>query len=239
MNSHDMICSIYDGVLNVIYSSGVIERAEAYDLRDTIQFYFRDGRVMSVNIPKSVELDSVYLKQFGIGITEDGVYFLLQSWRKGLFCFELETGRMVWHYKRKQAYELVVRKAIVICRFFDQCVDAIDIMSGTCVAHYPLGIRTKFIPLNDEYYLVGPKRRKYYLLDNTLSPILCLQDNQLNPNLFDTFIIHSAEFTNDGIIISGFEYAYDAHAFAIRSGCVDEFIEKSRFSRYLKLELYT
>lgn len=236
MNIKDMISSSKGGDLSVTYIRGSVTYAESKEWTNMVTFFDRNDQVSTVDVSNYLKLEHSYQSQFGICLTDDGKFFFLQSWNSGLFCFERETGTLVWHCKRKKPFELVVRNRTVVCRFLDQCVDAFDIDTGNIVAHYPLGFDTIFRPLTDDFYLVGPKRGKYFVLDGDLSVVGTIPYASLNPNMFDTFIVNEANFVAGGISISGFEYSSNAHSIAIRSHTLDEFAEKSRFSRFVAID---
>ena len=236
MNIKDMISSSKGDYLSVAYIRGIITYVESKEWTNVLTFHDRNNKPSTVDVSDYLELDHSYQSQFGVGLTDDGKFFFLQSWKSGLFCFERKTGTLVWHCKRKKPFELVVRDRTVVCRFLDQCVDAFDIDTGDVVAHYPLGFDTIFRPLTDDYYLVGPKRGKYFVLDGDLSITATIPYASLNPNMFDTFIINEAKFVAGGISISGFEYSRNAHSIAIRSRTLDEFTENSRFSRFVEID---
>ena len=236
MNAKDMISSSNGGGLSVVYNRGFITYGESKEQTNILTFHDRNGQRTTIDVSDYLKLDHTYQGQFGIGLTDDGTFFFLQSWNSGLFCFERETGTLVWHCKRKKPFELVVRDRTVVCRFIDQCIDAFDINTGEVVAHYPLGFDTIFRPLTDDFYLVGPKRGKYFVLNGDLSVVVTIPYASLNPNMFDTFLVNEADFVAGGISISGFEYSDNAHSIAIRSRILDEFIEKSRFSRFVAID---
>lgn len=238
MNIKDMISSSIGGDLVVKYTRGFIAYVESKEWTNVLTFHDRSDGRSTIDVSDYLKLDHTYQSQFGIGLTDDGKFFFLQSWNSGLFCFERETGALVWHCKRKNPFELVVRDRTVVCRFLDQCVDAFDIETGDIVSHYPLGFDTMFQPLTDDFYLVGPKRGKYYILDGDLSVVATIPYASMNPNMFDTFIVKEANFIVGGISISGSEYSSNAHRIAIKSRTLDEFTEKSKFSRFVAIDFH-
>ena len=234
MNYKNMKISMQDGVMTILYNCGMIQKVILKRFSGTIRFYLHNGDMFSCDISSYLLPDIVYLHSFGISITEDGKYFFVQSWEKGLFCFELPSGTLIWRSKLKKAYELVVRESTAICRFMDQCVEAIDIPTGEVVAHYPLGWSAKFYPLDDSNYLAGPKRGKYYLLDHQLLVKETIPYQKLNPALLDTCMIIDAEHAPGGMIISGFEYMDDYYHEQKLMGNTD--MEQYRFSRFVPLD---
>lgn len=159
MNLHDMTCTVKDHTLEILYAHGPAEKAVVDRFTGIITFHMRDGRTIYADTTKYVFPETSYLQQFGIGITEDGKLFFIQSWEKGLFCFEVESELLRWHYKRKKAYNLVVGKSSVICRFFDHSIEKLDIATGEVIACIPMGYGTNFHVLTTNLFLVGPQQK--------------------------------------------------------------------------------
>lgn len=236
MNTKNMVISLKDGELTVLYDCGVVQKAVLQDYVGRISFYTRDGTMFSCNISEHVRAEAVFLEAFGISIAENGSCFLIQSWEKGLFCFALPTGELLWRSKKRHAKDVVLLPDRVICWFYEQCVDAMDIRSGEVLVHYPLGYDTDFLPLNDEFYLAGPKRGKYYVLDRKLEVCEVISYQRLNPALLDTCQIVDAVAVPGGITISGFEYMDDYYREQKLMGNWD--MEQYRFSRFVPLDSF-
>lgn len=202
-----MTCIIRDNYLEIVYDCGSVEKATVDQCTGIITFIMRDGKVIYTNVTDYVLPETAYLKQFGICITSDGKYFFIQSWEKGLFCFELETGSLHWHCKRKKAYNLAVGKHGIICRFFDQYIAKLDIATGEIKAHVPMGHGTNCYSLTDDMLLVGPKRKMYYIIDHDLKKVAVISESEMNPHLFDSFIITKACLSEDRLLITGYEYS--------------------------------
>lgn len=199
------VCLKYPKLI-IEYASGVVARTELDETSGDIVFFHKSGEVIVQNVPRHILPGVTYLKQFGISITNDGMYYFIQSWEKGLFCFELQTGCLVWHCKIKRATDLVVLKNSVICHFLEQSVCVLDLSSGEIQYRVPLGFDTHFFPLTDDYYLMGPKRHIYHLVNSSLKTIAQIPMIALNPNAYDHFIMLRADVDNGGICIFGFEH---------------------------------
>ena len=236
MNSKNMTISLDSGELTVLYDCGVIQKAVLQEDSGRITFYTRDGNIFSCNISEHVRADAVYLKTFGISIAENGSCFLIQNWEKGLFCFALPTGELLWRSKKRHANHVVVLPDRVICWFYEQCVDALDIRSGNVLAHYPLGYATVFLPLNDDFYLAGPKRGNYHVLDHNLEVCEAVPYQRLNPALLDTCQIVDAVAVPGGMTISGFDYMDDYYHEQNLLG--NKGMEQYRFSRFVPLDSF-
>ena len=235
MNSKNYTISQNEWLMTTVYDHGAIAKTILEKDSGVISFCLRDESVYRIDITKHFFPDSIFLHQFGISVTEDGNVFFVQHWESGLYCFELPSGKLRWKSKLRHPYEIVVHKDTVICRFLDQCVDAISIRTGEIVAHYPLGYDKNFLPLSDTYYLVGPKRSRYHIIDNNLSICATIPGKLLNPSDFDNFIMLEANMHPKGILISGFESSSELEqqcCFEGRFG-TDQF----RYSRVVEIDL--
>lgn len=236
MNKKHMACSYEDGQLTITYLIGPVAFAIVKDISGEIIFHMRSGTEICLDVTEILFPDVGFLNQFGISITHDGKYFFLQSWESGLYCFELETGSLQWHCKQKKAYDLVVTKDNVVCRFFDKCITVLDIQLGKPLVHYPLGCDKIFLPITDDFYLVGPQRGKYHIIDEGARKIYRIPYELMNPHLFDNFIINDVSFVTGGIEIVGFEYNLKGFMDATKCKPLDNGIDMYRFSRFIALE---
>lgn len=235
MNEKDMSVQGTLSGFTVMYSYNDISKVDVNCNIDSFVFSFADGRIVTVNVSEFVEMSKAYNQQFGITLTDDGTRFFVQSWESGLFCFDIATGNLIWHNKQRKAYNLATKGNVALCRYYGKCISIIDIESGQIIQSYPLAIGTTFKPLSQDYYLVGPKRGYYHILDSKLERQARVSVAKLNPNALDTFIIHQASLTDNGIVVEGVEYTGDLFRAAIRAKTSDDFIEKSRFVRQISV----
>lgn len=233
MNINDMSIQLTESGFNVLYDCAVIRNAEVNCNIGTIRFTYWDGTSVYVDVSKFVEMQTGYNRQFGITLTDDGKLFFVQSWEKGLFCFHVQTGMLLWHNSQKKAYRLASKGDIVLCQHFGQCISAFDGRTGAIIRKYPLTTGTTFKPLSQGYYLIGPKRGSYEIIDYNLERRAKIPIAKLNPNAMDTFIIQEASLYKNGITVSGVEYMGEAFRASIKSGESDAFMKMSRFERQI------
>lgn len=105
--------------------------------------------------------------------------------------------------------------------------------TGVVSQNYPLATATVFEPLSREYYLFGPQRGYYEILDSNLDKKAKVPAMELNPNGMDSFIIQDAVLIENSIVISGVEYTTKEFLPSVKSHQSDEFIERSRFARHV------
>lgn len=231
MNTKNMSIQRTDSGFSVVYCGNVISRADVNCNMGMIWFSFINGQVITVDVSEFVEISKAYNLQFGITLTDDGMRFFVQSWELGLFCFETKTGKLLWRNKQKKAFQLATHGNVVLCRYSGKCISAIDIETGSVIRSYPLTSGTTFNPLSPDYYLVGPKRGYYEILDNSLDKQAKVPIAKLNPYAKDTFIIQEASLTENGLAVTGVEYTTTEFLAAVKSKQASDFIENSKFVR--------
>ena len=192
--------------LSISYDSGAISQTDIYSSNAQMVFTFVGGEQLEVDVSDYLPLDIVYLAQFGLSLTDNGEYFFLQSWERGLFCFATRSGELLWHRKEKRASEVVVHRESVVCRY-DHRICKISISTGELLSAYPISAEADFVSISDTWILTGPKRNKYLILDENLREIAKIPQKLLNPKAYDHFIIQDAEWTRDGLRITGVEYS--------------------------------
>lgn len=235
MNIHNM--TIFQDGRNMLveYDCGPIVKAFTNCDKKTIMFYYFDRPPVAVDVSVVSEISFAYNSQFGITLTDDGTLFFIQNWETGLYCFETATGNLKWHHKRKHAFETATKGNLVFCRFLDECLCVIDTNTGCISKRYPMGYGTILEVLSDDYFLSGPKRNKYELLDWNLQIIERIPSKVLNPKELESFIIQKALLTGNIITISGVEYSDRLHRNPHSSGSLGNFPESGYFKRTIQL----
>ncbi len=221
--------------VTVLYCNGNIRQVVLDAEKNALQFQFINNSVHEIDVSAFVELDAVFLSQFGVSVTEDGTRFFIQSWESGLFCFDIQTGALCWHHGRKRAYNLVVNKTELLCQFHDECILLIDINSGDIMDSYPLSCNSVFVPITNNYIIVGPKRNRYIVMDAKLSVKAKIPVKEFNPNFYENYIVQKADFTSNGIKISGVEYSNKSLTTAIRENTLPRLIASSTFARFIEM----
>lgn len=221
----------------IAYRRGEIVKADINTDLGKIDFYFRNNDFFSIRLPEIASVSTPYNSSLGLSVTLDGNYFFVQNWESGLFCFETRTGALSWHNKKKKAAELVVIDHEVICHFRGKCIERIDVATGNTLRTYPVGSQSIFQPLNDTLYLIGPKQKKYIIIDHALTEFRSIPQHQVNPHQMSSFIVRDAQLTSTGISISGVEYSGEALRAAIESKSVDTLIQDSTFVREVLIDL--
>ena len=173
-----------------------------------LSFEFESGEIRQFAFPKYY--CSVYNSQFGISVTKDGKRFFTQSWRDGLFCYSLETGELLWRFKRKHAWKIILNDEKLVCFFKEWGAAAISVSDGMLINRYPLSTDLGVCHIVDEtHMMLGPKRDTFSIIDLDLNEQYRIPFSVLNPGNFFSFLIQKAEMKDGCLTISGCERAFD------------------------------
>lgn len=231
MSVFDMSIVQTENGFDTVYSRGCICRVKANCRIGVLEFYWENGRIECVDISNMVEISVSYNSQFGISVTEDGTMFFVQSWESGLYCISTSTGELIWHLKKRKAYEVFINKDQVVCRFFNSQAYSIDIKTGEILAIFKLSHDSIFVALSDEYILTGPKRGKFFVLNFAVVTLATIPEKKLNPYAYENFIVQKASISNSGILLAGVEYSNEMMTIARKNKSIQALLSNSHFSR--------
>ena len=206
MNINDMNIIQMTGKMEVTYYRSPVSKAVLYYSKKIVTIHYpdRDPVTVDVSVIPGESIDS-YCVQFGIVLSDVGDLFFLQSWEKGLYCFEIATGVLRWHYKLSRAFETATKDRLVFCRFVDKCLCVFDADTGTLLKRRPMGVYTTLKVLSNNYFLSGPKRNKYEVLNWDLEVVEHIPVKELNPYEDPNFCILCGDLSGNQLTISGWE----------------------------------
>ena len=75
-----------------------------------------------------------YLFQFGTPVSNDGKLLFMGSWEKGLYCYVIETGELLWHMKSTRITKIVVYDTYLIAARYGYYLAKINIATGEIIA---------------------------------------------------------------------------------------------------------
>lgn len=188
------------------------------------------GDVNTIGMPSEIKLES-YNEQFGISFSETENCFFVQSWEKGLYCFDMSEGAMLWHNKQRHASDILVDKSCIFCYFVGCGILKLDIKTGNSVERYSFVGNGIFKIVDEKMFLIGPKRHKIMLLDKSFEVIRSFGEKELNPNMCENFIIRQAHVSDNLLLISGIEYSNDEMLKCIKENCLERIGADSVFER--------
>ena len=139
------------------------------------------GDTKNLKIDKRIEPIDVYHEQYGIPVSDTHDCFFIPSWLKGVYCCDLDTGKIRWNYRLKHATEIFLYDDYLVCAFQDIGLRKIS-YEGIEMAMYPMGTWTACFRLNEPYIFFGPSRNVYYIIDTrTMSVCSKIKSRLLSP----------------------------------------------------------
>lgn len=161
-------------------------------------------KIWKVDLDHSIEDLDVYHAQYGISISEDHSCFFIGSWTKGLYCCDINTGKMLWRYHLKHCNEVYTYKDYLVVGFREIGLRKLS-YDGNEIERYAITTEQIFSKLEDPYVFVGPRRGKYFVIDTrTMNEVHSIPESAIT-NYGDTLIILDVSGTPDEIHIVGFE----------------------------------
>ncbi|GEM_PF-6070029 len=219
-----------NGGFETVYPEGsAVVRSISDNTECTLTFELASGEKRCFSFPKWFV--SVYNRQFGISVTKDGKRFFVQSWTKGLFCYSIDNCELLWHFKRKHAWQIIMDNETLVCFFSEWGAASISVFDGTLIDRYPLSTEIwECRIVNEDYMLLGPKRGAYIILDACLKGLYLIPCSALNPGHFSSFFVRKAELHDGVLTIEGIERSYGEPV--LDNG------EKNRFKRSIRLDRF-
>ena len=114
------------------YFSGPVERVCVLsthpDDPESLEVLFRDGsQYQWTNRNVSI----AYHRAFGISVSRDGRFLFVQTWDKGMFCYDVKTGAQVWRTKRRFGItNIFVNESTVLVHQHERALQLLDIETG-------------------------------------------------------------------------------------------------------------
>lgn len=91
------------------------------------EFYnFEGNLVVSIKLPLEY-----YNTQFGVSINYENTLALVQCWEKGLRCYSLSDGTMLWKNSLKKVEKIVIYGRYALCQISSKGLYKINIIDGT------------------------------------------------------------------------------------------------------------
>ena len=129
----------------------------------TVVIEYRDGRVFEW-LEKN-DLNNAYNGQFGLSVSLDGRFVFVQSWEKGLFCYNAQTGDLVWRTKRRFGItNIYVNEKTVLCHQHDKALQLLDIETGEVIKEKTPARDWGFTYLKEGYIICHTSARKWEII---------------------------------------------------------------------------
>ena len=173
----------------------------------TVVIEYRDGRVFEW-LEKN-DLNNAYNGQFGLSVSLDGRFVFVQSWEKGLFCYNAQTGDLVWRSKRRFGItNIYVNEKTVLCHQHDKALQLLDIETGEVIKEKTPARDWGFTYLKEGYIICHTSARKWEIIrTEDLETVEEIPDKLFGKG---EWCINSIRLTEDGKLVwRGFQNEFD------------------------------
>jgi hypothetical protein len=150
--------------------------------------------------------ERVFNSQYGAPISPDGKYLLIGTWYKGLYCYDIRTGELLWKKGPGKVRKIIPIENYVIVEMCNRGIIKRDIGTGEIVTELKMsGIECLFQISNNEIF-AGPKRNVYYVYQiPDFIEKYAIPGSILNPNECLSHMIRDCQKNEGCIVVSGFE----------------------------------
>ena len=141
--------------LTTAYFGGAIEQVRVthpeWEAPHEVEVLFRDGsRYHWPNFQVSV----AYNGQFGISVSKDGQFLFVQTWEKGLFCYDPRTGNRLWRTKRRLGItNIFVNDTTLLVHQHGKALQLLDLETGEVLKEKKPARAWGFYPLDAQHLI--------------------------------------------------------------------------------------
>lgn len=147
-----------DSCLTTTYVSGPIAQvriAHPYPFEQSaacdVEVLFRDGSQYKW---QNKHVCTAYNSQFGISVSKDGRFLFVQTWDKGMFCYDAKSGAQVWRTKRRFGItNIFVNESTVLVHQHEKALQLLDIETGEVLKEKKPARDWGFHPLDDRHLI--------------------------------------------------------------------------------------
>ena len=178
--------------------------SEAYLGQHSIYLVTSEATEYEVHYDQSIEAIDIYNSQFGVALSEDHSCLFITSWLHGVFCFDLFSGELKWNFHLKHAQQIVQYSNFLLCDFQELGIRKIS-YDGSELARYQMTTYDAFFALDEPYFLIGPKREQYHIVDSSNMLLQCKVKKSSIVNTDDTLILLSATGNLQRLTVHGYQ----------------------------------
>lgn len=163
--------------------------------------HFCDGRICTFET-----VADGYNRQYGIPASLDGKVLFVGSWEKGLFAYDIETGKEIWRFESTRITSIYVSETHVVAIRYGEAILKLDIANGTKIGELRSGTIEDTFELDPLHILVDTYRGKLSIVDtDALAVVKQYPDPLINPTKAISFMIREASLERNKLTISGLE----------------------------------
>lgn len=158
-----------DPCMTTTYFSGVIAQVRIIKpyhfgeiVDSTVEVLFRDG---SEYTWQNKHVCTVYNGQFGISVSGDGRFLFVQTWDKGMFCYDARTGIQVWRTKRRYGItNIFVNDSTVLVHQHDRALQLLDMETGDVLKEKKPARDWGFYLLDKQHFICHTSARNWEII---------------------------------------------------------------------------
>lgn len=179
-----------------------IERI-TYKTDGCCSIYSKDGVIIS---EFQTTCSPAYNHQYGTPISEDGKYLFVGTWEKGLFCYNIYNGNLVWKKTPGKVRKIFVQKEFILIEMSGRGIFKRDVITGDLLGEIKMPNIDFIYQISKTEIFTGLIRNKYYiyeiadLYEKGMIPL-----SMLNINECLSFIILDAKRDGCNLTIKGWE----------------------------------
>ena len=145
-------------------------------------------------------------RQYGTPISPDGTLVFIGVWDKGLFCYSIPDGRLVWKQGPGKVRKILVCDTELIVEMCDRGIYHRKIVDGSISQVIPMSSIGIFYRISENELFAGPKYNQVFLYElPLLKAVGILGIRDLNVRNCLSFVITEARYEGNDLIIRGFE----------------------------------
>ena len=155
-----------------------------------------------------VQIDAIYLSQYGIPLSEDGTRMYLSGWERGtgLNAYNTLTGELIWRMKTSKIRSVFVFHDYGVALRYADALLKFDLITGELLDSMKSTSITEMYLLINEIVLVDRFKRNLSIIDLREFRIKQrIPEKYVNPNDCLSCVIVNAEINDNELLLSGFE----------------------------------
>lgn len=176
---------------------------------DTIYFSYNTGICKYMNDGKEKAFKtvfSIYNSQYPPIINKEKQQAIIVSYEKGLYCYNYETGKLVWRLKIKKIHDNYFYENKIICLIEDKGIAVIDASNGEVLQNIESSGNILFKISSDE--IIYDRDENLIIYDLKLNrEKYIIPVNKINTSNSRSFIIKNCVRKKDYLIFDGLEYS--------------------------------
>jgi len=178
----------------------------------TVYFHHKPPKELS-NVP----FDTVYNRQYGMPVSEDGSKLFVGHWQKvrgkvknGLQAYDIESDSLLWWLNEGKIRQIFLYSNYLIALQVDGAIFKVDIDNGEMLGQIKSGTLEDMFELDKPYVLVNAIRGKLCVVDTETMTVVKTYGDPfrspiINPSNYFSLMIWDAVLQDNVLTISGAE----------------------------------